>query len=239
MEEKNIYIASDAPAVIRAAVELNRNGVSFTADPEEAQFLLYAIPTPPFLLEDIPKGVTVIGGNLKHLDAGIPRFDLLEDPYYLAHNALLTAEAALGLLVPKLSCALAEAETLILGWGRIGKCLDQLLRRAGMPVSVYARKEADRAMLSALGYTAVTLEQCRGRMSHYKCIINTAPATILTQEDLERAAQGCVKLDLASVRGLSGEDVIHARGLPGKYKAEASGKLIAQAILRRREEVFG
>ena len=239
MEEKSIYIASDAPAVIQAAVELNQNGISFTADPDEARLALCDVPTPAFMLEDIPKGLTVIGGNLKHLDPRVPRFDLLEDPYYLAHNALLTAEAALGLLVPKLSCALADAETLILGWGRIGKCLDQLLRSAGMPVSVYARKESDRAMLSALGYTAVTLEQCRARMAHYKCIINTAPAAILTQEDLERAPKGCVKLDLASVLGLSGPDVLHARGLPGKYKAEASGKLIARAILRRREEVFG
>ena len=239
MEDINIYITSDTPAVIQAAVELNRNGISFTADPEEAQYFLCAVPTPAFMQEDIPKGLTVIGGNLKHLDPQIPRFDLLDDPYYLAHNALLTAEAALGLLVPKLTCALAEAQTLILGWGRIGKCLDQLLRRAGMPVSVYARKESDRAMLSALGYTAVTLEQCKARMPDFKCIINTAPAPVLSQEDLDRAPKNCVKLDLASVRGLFGEDVIHARGLPGKYKAEASGKLIAGTILRRREEVFG
>ena len=116
MEEKSIYIASDAPAVIQAAVELSQNGISFTADPDEARLALCDVPTPAFMLEDIPKGLTVLGGNLKHLDPRVPRCDLLEDPYYFAHNALLTAEAALGLLVPKLSCALADAVTLILGW---------------------------------------------------------------------------------------------------------------------------
>lgn len=238
MDEKTIYIAGESQALIQAAVELNQNGVPFTADPEEADILLYNVPTAAFLKDEIPAGPMIIGGNLDFLDEGIPKLDLLKDPYYLAQNALLTAEAAVSLLLPKLECDFASAHTLILGWGRIGKCLDQLLRRIGIPVSVYARKETDRAMLGALGYTPVTKEECLKRLRCYQCIINTAPAQILTPEELALAVPGCIKLELASKAGLVGEGVIQARGLPGKYKAEASGKLIARTILRHRQEVF-
>jgi len=171
------------------------------------------------------------------LDDLHPKLDLLKDPYYLAQNARITAEAALGLILPKLESDFAHADILILGWGRIGKCLDQIFRHLGFPVSVYARKAQDRAMLSALGYTAVSREDMIRNLGHYHCIINTAPAQILTEEEFSATARTCVKVDLASVPGIPGPDVMHARGLPGKYKPRASGKLIAQTILQHWEEV--
>lgn len=238
MDEKCIYIAGDSQALITAAVELNQNGVPFTADPEEADVLLYNVPTAAFLRDEIPKGPMIIGGNLDFLDETFPKLDLLKDPYYLAQNALLTAEATLGLILPKLECDFASANTLILGWGRIGKCLDQLLRRLGIPVSVYARKPEDRAMLGALGYTPVDREECSRKLLQYKCIINTAPAQVLSEEELAQASPDCIKIDLASTLSIPGPGVLHARGLPGRFKAEASGKLIARTILRHREEVF-
>ena len=238
MEEKSIFIAGDSQALIYAAVELNRNGVPFTSDPDEAQILLYDIPTPAFMKEEIPFRPLIIGGNLDFLEEGYQKLDLLKDPWYLAHNALLTAQAAVGLLAPKVECSFPDAPVLILGWGRIGKCLDQLLRQMGFPVSVFARKPEDRAMLSALGYTAVNRDEMSQRLPDYKCIINTAPARILTDLEQNRIRKDCIQLDLATVRGLAGDNVHHARGLPGKYKAEASGKLIAETVLRHSKEVF-
>lgn len=237
MVEKSIFIAQDSPALIEAAMELNRNGISFCGSCEEADVLLYNVPTAPFLRDDIPAGPFIIGGNLDFLDGRHQKLDLLKDPYYLAQNARITAEAALGLILPRLESDFAHTDILILGWGRIGKCLDQIFRHLGFPVSVYARKDQDRAMLSALGYTAVSREEMVRQLDRYACIINTAPAQILTQTELSSAPKTCVKADLASVQGLPGPDVLHARGLPGKYKPQASGRLIAQTILRHWEEV--
>lgn len=238
MDDKCIYIAGDSQALIQAAVELHQNGIPFTADPNEADVMLYNVPTAAFLKDEIPFGPVIIGGNLDFLNNSYPKLDILKDPYYLAHNALLTAEATLGLLLPKLECDFASARTLILGWGRIGKCLDQLLGQIGFPVSVYARNPVDRAMLGALGYTPVEREEITERIAQYKCIINTAPAPILTEGEMKNATKECILIDLASVAGLPGANVIYARGLPGKYKPEASGKLIAQTVLRHYEEVF-
>lgn len=228
--EKRIYITGDSPALLHAELELRNAGVPFASKPEEAEVLLYNVPTAAFLREDIPKDRFIIGGNLDFLNEGIQNLDLLKDPAYVTANAALTAEAVLGLLLPNLECDFASSPTLVIGWGRIGKCMAKLLKGIGIPVSVCARKPEDRAMLHALGYEAAAPEDLR---LNYKCIINTAPAQILTS-----TGTNAIKIDLASIQGIPGTDVLHARGLPGKYKAEASGKLIARTILNRREEVF-
>jgi hypothetical protein len=44
--------------------------------------------------------------------------------------------------------------------------------------------------------------------------------------------EDCLKIDLASHRGIEGEDVIWARGLPGKDAPESSGKLIVKTAIR-------
>ena len=63
-------------------------------------------------------------------------------------------------------------------------------------------------------------------------IYNTAPAPVLDRKTLAKCL-GTLKIDLASLQGLDGPDVIWARGLPGLYAPESSGRLIAQSILPR------
>lgn len=230
---RRIYIAGDSPALVHAGLELKKNGVSLAQKPEDAQILLYNVPTPAFLRDEIPGDRYIIGGNLNFMPENDARLDLMLDPQYVAANAALTAEAALGLLIPKLECDFSSAPTLIIGWGRIGKCLAALLKSIGIPVTVCARKAEDRAILKALGYEAPAPDALPDLLTNYKCIINTAPARILDSADTD-----AIKIDLASIQGIPGADVLHARGLPGKYKAEASGKLIAKTILNHREEVF-
>ena len=237
MDDKCFYIAGNSQALIHCAVELNRNGIPFTSESSEADVLLYDVPTAPFVPEDIRQDQIIIGGNLQFLPDDLTSADLLQDPWYLAHNALLTAQAAVSILLPQLACSFPDAPTLILGWGRIGKCLDQLLRQIGIPVSVYARNPEDRAMLSALGYTPVDRETLSKTLSSYRCLINTAPAQILTEQEQAVIPASTVQIDLASQPGLLGPGIQHARGLPGKYKPAASGKLIAQTILSRRKEL--
>ena len=84
-------------------------------------------------------------------------------------------------------------------------------------------------MLSALGYTATDLTV---RPEQYRLIVNTAPAPVLTGDQLIDCCTNCLKIDLASVQGIDAEDVIWARGLPNSHAPETSGALIAQSILR-------
>ena len=83
-------------------------------------------------------------------------------------------------------------------------------------------------MLRALGYRYVTEGELGRSLGRYHCVINTVPAAVL--EDGRGFRADCIKLELASGVWLPGEDVIVAHGLPGKYKPEASGALIARTV---------
>ena len=221
MDTTVIFPMSDSPAVSFAAQALEQAGVAVTAALSRATHVLFPVPTKA---ENIPDSVTVIGGNLDFLPDGFPQIDLLRDEQYLAENAHLTADCALRLLGDRLGVAFRGCPVLVIGWGRIGKCLAAMLKALEADVTVAARKPSDLGMLAALGYNAVAVSDIQPEQ--YRAIINTAPAPILTEDG------DYLQIDLASRQGLAGETVIWARGLPGKMLPESSGALIAQGILR-------
>lgn len=191
------------------------------------------------MLRMLPKNITVIGGNLEQAFLqDYRKMDLLQDPYYLAKNAAITAECALKVAALYLRGTLADSPALILGWGRIGKHLAKYLSNFGCSVTVAARKAQDRAMLEAFGYRAVDFSQVSQMLSRFRILFNTVPQLPLSHELIDNWNQG-IAIDLASYPGMQGQSVIPARGLPGKYAPESSGKLIAETILKLcREEIL-
>lgn len=176
------------------------------------------------VLYALPENITVIGGNLQHPDlSGYKCLDLLEDAYYVTENADITARCAVKLLSDCLPFTLKNCPILLIGWGRIGKCLARLLRANDALVTVCARKEADRALLQALGYSA----QSAPDPTCYRVVINTAPAPVLST-----CPDTVFKMELSSVMGIAGSDVLWAKGLPAIHAPESSGMLIADTINR-------
>ena len=245
MESMLIYCAGSTPAFRHCAASLEDAGMAMIDHPSpEVTHLLLDVPSfrsdgmlrsgQPLepLLSMLPPEITVVGGNLGHsaLD-GYKTMDLLQDPEYLARNAAITAECALRVAAPHMPMTLAGCPVLIIGWGRIGKCLGRLLKALGANVTVAARKASDRAMLLALGYIPADTEALKTLLPNYRLLFNTAPYPILSAADLS-AFPDCVKIELASKPGLQGRDVIQAKGLPGVYAPESSGKLIAGTFFR-------
>lgn len=183
-------------------------------------------------LERLPAATGIIGGNLKTwIPEEYRRTDLLQDPEYVAQNASITASCALMIAAQKLPVTLPRASVLVIGWGRIGKCLAQQLKGMGADPIVAARKESDRAALRMLGYRAASMDAIRRILPAVRLVMNTAPEPVLNEEDFTNAAE-CLKIDLASSPGILCRDVVQARGLPGIYAPESSGQLIADTIYR-------
>ena len=226
MRTITVFPMGEVPAVQFAARELEKQGVKIGSSlSETVTHVLLSVPTKDHELSALPTGVTVIGGNL---EGNFPKIDLLHDEQYLAENAAITADCALRLLGQHLPVTFRDCPILIIGWGRIGKCLAAMLKNLGAEVTVAARKPSDLGMLTALGYK--TAEIGNLDPAPYRAIVNTAPAPVL-------APGGAgVKLDLASRLGMAGDDVRWARGLPGKMLPEASGTLIARCALRYLQE---
>lgn len=183
------------------------------------------------LLGKLPEDILVCGGNLNHpgLD-GYEAVDFLKDEAYLCENAYITAECALDVALPYLTRTVRGCPVLILGWGRIGKCLGQLLKAMGADVTIAARNPNHRAMIHALGYQ--TSDFYGIPLSHFRVIYNTAPHPVLSREKLAQCREDCVKIELASKDGMAGDDIITARGLPGLHMPESSGKLIADTFIK-------
>ena len=78
-------------------------------------------------------------------------------------------------------------------------------------------------MIDALGYKSCAVEDIH--TENYRLIINSVPAMVLP-----KAPGTALKIDLASVPGIGGSEVLQARGLPGRLAPESSGALIAQLI---------
>lgn len=240
MEHRKFCTAGNTAALKYAASALWSMGWEYDAS---AKNLL--LPVPSFdsecriigggRIEDIlAEDMTVIGGNLQHKALAAHRcIDLLQDPVYLAENASITAYCALRYAENNLSVITRGCPVLVIGWGRIGKCLADLLHRVGAEVSVYARKEQDRAMIQALGYSPVSQLDSNAFLCHFRVIYNTVPQPVL-QDTL--VSKDAVLVDLASVSGISGNRVIWARGLPGKDAPESSGLLIAKTVDRLGKE---
>ena len=179
----------------------------------------------PSLLDSLPRKITVYGGFLQVPSLiGYKRVDFLSDPYYLARNAAITAECAIEIVENIFEQDISGLNILILGWGRIGKCLGKFLQQKGAGVTIAARKDQDLAMIEALGYNAMPLQNLN---PHTEVIINTVPAMVLKDIPTDSVA-----IELASKPGMTGENIISARGLPGKLRPEESGKLIAETFLR-------
>ncbi len=230
------YTAGTTAANACAVRRLQNAGIQFSSAPSaDVTHLLLPVPSLQEgsilrgggdlhqILAPLPKGITIFGGNLPVLD-GYRVYDLLKLPAYVAENAYITAHCAVRLIMDRLPLALRGCPILVIGWGRIGKCLAALLKGLEAKVTVAARKDTDRAILGALGYMATDIPGIDP--AAYRVILNTVPVMVLPQ-----APADCLKIDLASQPGLGGGDVIHARGLPGKDAPEASGELIARTVL--------
>lgn len=243
MTTPKFHLIGHTAAIIYAAAALHDSGFPLLPypDPEATHLIL---PVPSFesdgtvrgggdisrILAQLPRDITVIGGNLDCPElAEYKVIDLLKDPYYTAKNADITAHCAVKLAMNKLPATFDGQKVLVIGWGRIGKCLARLLKGMGAAVTVAARKETDRALLLALGYGAVDTASLD--TAPYRVVFNTVPVMTVPY-----CCGNALKIDLASKQGIGGSDVIWARGLPGKDAPESSGDLIARTIIRLMEE---
>lgn len=247
MEPRQIYCGGCTKAANYAAKYLSALGLPVTHKIDASVgHILLDVPSfgptglfrngenPEALFHTAPKDAIFYGGNLNLSSHRC--VDFLKDEEYLAENAYITAECALDAALPYMRITLRRCPVLILGWGRIGKCLAELLKAIGASVTVAARKKSDLAMLHALGYDTADIAFLSSSLPHYRLIFNTIPAPILTHDAMALCSPNCVKVDLASTPGMDDDDVIIARGLPGLHMSESSGNLIATTFIRHYEK---
>ena len=238
MLQGTVLCVQRTEAIRYAARYLSDSGIPVTdkCAPDVTHVLL---PVPSFptgdeylahLLTKLPDELIISGGNLNSpLLEGYCCVDFLRDPYYLADNAAITAECALKILEKELKVDLNGKHVLVIGWGRIGKCLCPLLKSKGSAVTAAARKVSDLSMIHALGYCSLPVSDAAPVTNRFDIIINTVPVLLFPGIEVK---PGCIKMELASRPGMTGPDIYDGRGLPGKISPVKSGRLIAESFIR-------
>ena len=239
MKKRLVFALGGTPSLDYAKKELENRGICFADEPcVEVTDLLLPVPcklTQEALaqaLGGLNMEITVMGGFLDRPElAGYRCMDILKDQRYLAKNAMITAYCALNLAQREMKVIWEGCPVLILGWGRIGKCLGSLLKALGAQVSVAARKEGDLAMLAALGYDGRDIGNLDCILRRYRVIFNTVPQSVLSGVQTALCREDCLLIELASSPGIEASHVIDGRGLPGRLAPESAGKLIARTVL--------
>lgn len=186
------------------------------------------------VLDEIDEGTVVSGYGLPEafvVDAK-RRFgrvvDLSLDEEFLCENAELTSLCTLGVLLMNGEYAPRDMRVGIVGYGRIGKRLTNLLLYLGVKVRVFTSRANTRIDLSEYGVASATSSE-DADLSGIDVLINTAPAVIFPKE---RIPEGLRIIDLASGDCFSGVTVEKYPSVPAKMFPKSAGMVWGRAVER-------
>lgn len=177
----------------------------------------------------------------------ITTIDLLKREEMAVLNAIPTAEGAIQVAMEEMDITLHGTNTLILGFGRIGKILAKILQGIGANVYVEARSYADLAWVSSYGYYPVHLNELGDYLYQMDVVFNTIPTMILNEEMLLKLSKECLVVDLASNPGgvdfqkskELGIKTVWALGLPGKVAPVTAAEIMKETVYNILEELGG
>lgn len=199
-----------------------------------------------------PSGVTVAAGGLfpdsvKELLArkGYTVFDLCNDETFNYLNAIPTAEGAIALAINHTGVTLDGSQSLVIGYGRIGRCLSRRLKALGGKVTVCARNEKNRAEARAEGMSVIDHPELSSVCPSCDVIFNTVPSTVLSDAELSVIKNETPVIELASRPGgidtasalRHGTRIISALSLPGRVAPVTAGRIIADRLVSVLAEV--
>ncbi len=198
------------------------------------------------ILQEVCSETHIIGGRfpddfkaeLKRKGAKVT--DIMESEKFAILNAIPTAEGALCLAIQNTDFTLHGANILVLGFGRIGKALAELLSGCGSVVSAAARSSHDLAYASLFKIKPIKIgtDGFSDALNRADIIFNTIPSMILDESRLNKIKNSALIIDLASNPG--GVDKmavqntkikhIHALSLPVKYSPITAAQILADTV---------
>lgn len=166
--------------------------------------------------------------------------DLWADEQLILDNARLTAEGAVAAAMRASDRALGDTHCLVVGWGRIGRALTELLVGLSAGVTVASRSEQGRHRAVERGAEAVDTASIGAALPGQGLVFNTAPAMVLGEDALIHADGDAMLIDLASPP--YGIDLAAAwklglrawrePALPGRYCPRSAAQALLNAMER-------
>lgn len=198
------------------------------------------------LLSHITKNHILIFGSankrIKEMidERGFNYYDLLSQESFVINNAYYTAQGTLLEILKNTKQYIVGKKVLILGFGRVGSAVADVLDKNGMQVFVAARNEIQLAQCECLGYNRLSYDDLKSTIYLFDYIISTVPFNVLAKQDVFLINDNALFIELASAPYSAKKEwftefdkrYILASGLPGKYLSVESGKKIAEIVER-------
>ena len=192
------------------------------------------------LLARLPADARVYACGPRHPDFDRRVVDLWADEALLEENAALTAEGAVAAAMRASERALRDTRCLVIGWGRVGRALTELLVGMGASVVVASRSESGRNRATERGAEAVPTRELARALPGCGLIFNTAPSLVLDAARLEQADADALLVDLASPPYGIDLEAAWARGLrawrepalPGRCCPRSAAVRLLEAVDR-------
>lgn len=208
--------------------------------------LASAEPTAAEILENIASGSALLLCGPKF--PGEKRWDLQyvnlwADEALLTENAYLTAEGAVAAAMRVGGIRLKGASCAVIGYGRIGRALTEILVHLGANVTVISRSPEKRSEIGEAGARFADESEIGGAIADRSFIFSTPPTPVLCADELSFADKSARIIDLASppygvdldaARSL-GLQAWRENGLPGRYCPLSAARALLGAVLRWEE----
>ena len=159
-------------------------------------------------------------------------FDAGEDGEFLEANADITARGALGWILREMPKDAPDMKIGIIGYGRIGRRLAELLLFLGAEIVVYTTRESLARELCAVGISARSSDW-EPPEDGLDLLVNTAPARLLSPECEARTLSSMKILDLASGKIFGeNENLVKLSSIPEAFYPTSAGKVYADRIIK-------
>lgn len=193
----------------------------------------------------LKKDNVVFGGQLPEslketlTDKGIEFYDYFLLDELAIFNAIPTAEGVVEILIKNTPVTIHSMKCAITGYGRVAKVLAATLKALGAEITIFARKENDKADAFTKGYKFDYFPSLLKNEYNFDALINTVPHKILTKDELKNISSDRLFIEIASAPfGIDFQaakelafDVIKANSLPGKVAPKTAGEIIGRSIL--------
>ena len=171
-------------------------------------------------------------------DRGLNYYDLFFEESFAINNAYYTAQGTLLEILKNTKEYIVGKRVLILGFGRVGKAVANILSKNGMNVFVAARNEKQLSECEGLGYGRISYDELKSTLFLFDLIVSTVPFNVLSKQEIFLLNDNAIFIELASAPYSAKREwfsecnkrYILASGLPGKYLGIESGKKIAEMI---------
>lgn len=155
-------------------------------------------------------------------------------------NSIATAEGVLSLILKNKTRILPQLTIMVLGYGRSGHAIVDLLTRTGARIIIVARREISRVEAYTMSKDVTSFDEFTDYLDKTDIIVNTVPSLVITKDVLNKCNKDVYIIDIATKPGgvdydeckKLGINAYLAPGLPGIYAPYSSAYSLVNALIK-------